>query len=155
MCGEHHSKVGRHPVNAGSSPHVRGTLQGRAIELHARGIIPACAGNTPTEMGTAERRRDLPRMCGEHARRAFRPAASSGSSPHVRGTHANLPSAFEVAGIIPACAGNTIRKHKILLSPWDHPRMCGEHLDNLEKLVKDAGSSPHVRGTPPFAVSRQ
>ena len=28
-----------------------------------------------------------------------------------------------------------------------HPRTCGEHLSDSEKLLLIAGSSPHVRGT--------
>ncbi len=34
---------------------------------------------------------------------------------------------FLGAGIIPACAGNTVRGHDLVVHHRDHPRVCGEH----------------------------
>ena len=31
--------------------------------------------------------------------------------------------------------------------PWDHPRICGEHLAVMVMLISISGSSPHMRGT--------
>ena len=86
-------------------------------------------------------------MCGEHAFEKTTTKAAAGSSPHVRGTPVVSGHAECVAGIIPACAGNTLSGQKLPAVDRDHPRMCGEHF----KLLKDGrvheGSSPHVRGT--------
>ena len=46
MCGEHALMASKMPVNAGSSPHVRGALLSCLRVVHRRGIIPACAGST-------------------------------------------------------------------------------------------------------------
>ena len=46
MCGEHQIMQIHMPVGAGSSPHVRGTLNVSDEELYRWRIIPACAGNT-------------------------------------------------------------------------------------------------------------
>ena len=30
---------------------------------------------------------------------------------------------------------------------WDHPRICGEHMEPNNEILKYPGSSPHMRGT--------
>ena len=32
--------------------------------------------------------------------------------------------------------------------PWDHPRTCGENIDNSQLIVLALGSPPHLRGKP-------
>ena len=139
----------RGPTGCGSSPRVRGTLRG----AHRRGksgrFIPARAGNTNTPLARAPICPVHPRACGEHERCAsaapvrgwFIPARAgntwrlsavtlyvSGSSPRVRGTHADVRT-------IPLAAV--------------HPRACGEHrVLLLVGLLVIGGSSPRVRGTP-------
>ena len=49
--------------------------------------------------------------------------------------------------IIPACAGNTIREQDQFIQIPDHPRVCGEHIDESHISVSHCGSSPRVRGT--------
>ena len=56
-------------------------------------------------------------------------------------------------GIIPAYAGNTIHRLKILSLPWDHPRVCGEHQVVVVCLEWSGGSSPRMRGTPRRATA--
>ena len=167
MCGEHISTVGCHDVKAGSSPHVRGArglLLPRGIVL---GIIPACAGSTSYLAAIFHLPRDHPRMCGEHRNIIACICVSLGSSPHVRGAQKHCRHRRGVPGIIPVCAGSTIRfypecggngdhprmcgEHSLSLSTtqalrWDHPRMCGEHLCVSAVPLVSVGSSPHVRG---------
>ena len=71
----------------------------------------------------------------------------TGSSPRVRGTLLQCQRLDIRAGIIPACAGNTIAQYADMSATGDHPRVCGEH--NLAHVVTDLsqGSSPRVRGT--------
>ena len=65
----------------------------------------------------------------------------------MRGTHLALAAPALVAGIIPACAGNTIRRISQACFRRDHPRVCGEH-DLLNYVdARRLGSSPRVRGT--------
>ena len=46
----------------------------------------------------------------------------------MRGTLVGEHIAVDVAGIIPADAGNTYLAVKPDITPGDHPRGCGEHL---------------------------
>ena len=92
----------------GSSPHMRGALDGVAAAPAGVGIIPACAGSTSRTGCWTCPCWDHPRMCGEHREGTGVPSCRSGSSPHVRG-----------APGLRTCSSRCCR---------DHPRMCGEHL---------------------------
>ena len=66
MCGEHANSLTAAASAMGSSPHVRGTPVVDRAERSPYGIIPACAGNTPSGGIPGSIGRDHPRMCGEH-----------------------------------------------------------------------------------------
>ena len=85
-------------------------------------------------------------MCGEHDGVQAILTTDKGSSPHVRGARWLAPLRRISAGIIPACAGSTRWSHVIPSVVRDHPRMCGEHPKNTQKIDTPTGSSPHVRG---------
>ena len=87
ICGEHVLPPTLMLVADGSSPHMRGTLPApvrRAVSLR---FIPAYAGNTWQGSVISTLMPVHPRICGEHPKSASRRATSSGSSPHMRGTH--------------------------------------------------------------------
>ena len=90
------------------------------------GIIPAYAGNTG----------------GEGAGHGH----ASGSSPRMRGTHLVVREVVLMAGIIPAYAGNTWSWWCSASIPWDHPRVCGEHLGCLVGRVDGGGIIPAYAG---------
>ena len=136
----------------GSSPHVRGALVDGACLATVCGIIPACAGSTPSRCRRIILWRDHPRMCGEHAGCCITDHRSRGSSPHVRGALGALPLFGVWPGIIPACAGSTTLQRAFTSENGDHPRMCGEHLVFACPIANDWGSSPHVRGALPKRV---
>ena len=146
MCGEHISAKSFPVMSGGSSPHVRGARVRRNVGDVQRGIIPACAGSTIIRILNIMTFRDHPRMCGEHLATLDALVLSVGSSPHVRGAHRFLKVFSESCGIIPACAGST-KWDSYGINGWrDHPRMCGEHVDETTPDYSDVGSSPHVRG---------
>ena len=66
MCGEHELGDFAAFLDQGSSPHVRGALRQTQRQGQRPGIIPACAGSTAIGMERMSRKRDHPRMCGEH-----------------------------------------------------------------------------------------
>ena len=111
MCGEHALIGTKTSASLGSSPHVRGAPCRPSLILSVVGIIPACAGST--QSGTARHLfhgSDHPRMCGEHSSEIESVDESQGSSPHVRGALLQLVRKVHICGIIPACAGSTLRK---------------------------------------------
>ena len=110
MCGEHADRAGVGAVGAGSSPHVRGARNANAAESPSSGIIPACAGSTESTLKRLVIRGDHPRMCGEHVHVDALLRQGRGSSPHVRGAPGDGFAGFFRHGIIPACAGSTLRK---------------------------------------------
>ena len=127
MCGEHTDVRAVEAAHQGSSPHVRGALHDHRISILFLGIIPACAGSTPTATRPSREPRDHPRMCGEHLPDVSLAVPLPGSSPHVRGARPCLPLVAEPCGIIPACAGSTAPHGRTARPKRDHPRMCGEH----------------------------
>ena len=131
----------------GSSPHARGTPPRMITISTRRGIIPACAGNTPCVISRICVMRDHPRMRGEHLGRMNVAMCGQGSSPHARGTLALRGGLRHLAGIIPACAGNTRFASLAYWVPRDHPRMRGEHVGLWCADDTIRGSSPHARGT--------
>ena len=153
MCGEH-SWIGAGSSDpSGSSPRVRGTLDGFYNRLDNR-FIPACAGNNA--LGSS------PRVRGTSARPTL-PISAYRSSPRVRGTsqkHYGKPLDLR---FIPACAGNISPRSARPSAAPVHPRVCGEHQTNRHPAVHPrvcgehpkchilarlrVGSSPRVRGT--------
>ena len=126
MRGEHVTEHSSHMVRVGSSPHARGALVHGVGVRHVAGIIPACAGSTPTFLMWLRIIWDHPRMRGEHL---------------VKGLCDNLH-----VGIIPACAGSTPSTARSSPRPGDHPRMRGEHWSRISDVLWAMGSSPHARG---------
>ena len=85
-------------------------------------------------------------MCGEHWPCLPYSFSAAGSSPHVRGAPQPRAARQDRQGIIPACAGSTRWQVCLKARCWDHPRMCGEHVELEVILFCSSGSSPHVRG---------
>ena len=126
---------------------MRGTRTAHGRWLSGLGIIPAYAGNTLARNTMRPIRRDHPRVCGEHGNRRPREVSVWGSSPRMRGTPFDGSGGNGRPGIIPAYAGNTYRSAGSLPYPWDHPRVCGEHLIDTEDTRNAQGSSPRMWGT--------
>ncbi len=131
----------------GSSPPARGT-QKCAVDHNAwLGLIPACAGNTPSLPALSHQVAAHPRLRGEHLNTNTHLEAVQGSSPPARGTHKLAAKWLHNLGLIPACAGNTTCATSGGQTRAAHPRLRGEH--NIEERNQRdvAGSSPPARGT--------
>ena len=131
MRGEHRGWKFRRSKGLGSSPHARGTRVGSQCGEDLSGIIPAHAGNTTRATPTERDIGDHPRMRGEHIPPSLKSWMTLGSSPHARGTHHGRRRIGAHAGIIPACAGNTVRSACGHSTERDHPRMRGEHVRRI------------------------
>ena len=108
VCGEHMASQLKFALCSGSSPRMRGTRSVRYVCVQGAGIIPAYAGNTKRSVRLRPRRRDHPRVCGEHWLRGYLKKYEGGSSPRMRGTPSRALATSSSWGIIPAYAGNTI-----------------------------------------------
>ena len=131
MCGEHLVAIALSATWPGSSPHVRGAHIDTAAVDADFGIIPACAGSTEQYLRCVCVFWDHPRMCGEHVADILFFVDIQGSSPHVRGALPAGGGNSAIAGIIPACAGSTMRVAIPVRGNRDHPRMCGEHTSKI------------------------
>ncbi len=131
----------------GSSPRVRGSPKVDKVGLKKAGIIPAGAGLTGQLSDSQKFIRDHPRGCGAHQSRKSNSEKNRGSSPRVRGSHADDVAADKVAGIIPAGAGLTPAFDRLPRLGRDHPRGCGAHPISVAMRLMQLGSSPRVRGS--------
>ena len=126
---------------------MRGTRSKRIRIGGPPGIIPAYAGNTGLVHVRHSGNGDHPRVCGEHCGVCGAYFSCLGSSPRMRGTP-GVDGQWRVApGIIPAYAGNTPTFPWSTTAARDHPRVCGEHVQNALGRFNVAGSSPRMRGT--------
>ena len=89
-----------------------------------------------------------PRSRGEHTRNIHRMIAPLGSSPLARGTRLDSHIAANRAGLIPARAGNTVKRDPNPRVLRAHPRSRGEHTVLSPGKIPRRGSSPLARGTP-------
>ena len=136
------------PAITGSSPRARGALRPGLPQRLGQGIIPACAGSTYGISPILSPVWDHPRVRGEH-RGASRSGPSwKGSSPRARGARHAPTRQGRPGGIIPACAGSTMRSTRPARMSRDHPRVRGEHYMLVDQAEGKPGSSPRARGAP-------
>ncbi len=144
--GEHNQRAVSGASPWGPSPRARGAPR---VEGHlglAAGTIPACAGSTGDRSTVSVRRRDHPRVRGEHTVRATISSPSLGPSPRARGARFCGVGEQVGTGTIPACAGSTRAGCARAGRGWDHPRVRGEHLERFRGVVHVPGPSPRARG---------
>ena len=72
----------------------------------------------------------------------------------MRGALERKLGSDDYIGIIPADAGSTTPEKLHLDGKQDHPRRCGEHLEDHESGVAGRGSSPQMRGAPWYRIAR-
>ena len=131
----------------GSSPHTRGTRYCTNNECETFRFIPAYAGNEQTVRVARLTWPVHPRIRGERSQRAPRTLATSGSSPHTRGTIPAPPPPSTRSRFIPAYAGNAPFGGSSTGEKAVHPRIRGERTGGQTALPSIIGSSPHTRGT--------
>ena len=130
----------------GSSPLARGLHGERAGDDLARGIIPARAGFTTSNLKETQNTEDHPRSRGVYLAANPYSAAPGGSSPLARGLHREGLTRLFRGGIIPARAGFTPgHPHDDETMP-DHPRSRGVYRPTEIEVKYCEGSSPLARG---------
>ena len=146
MRGENYAESSPLAGSGGSSPHARGKLNLHTCGKITEGLIPACAGKTSRSSASCLACWAHPRMRGENFFDEAEMVVSEGSSPHARGKRCAHVVAVPHVGLIPACAGKTMRCISGPFPWWAHPRMRGENIVDGEVVGRKEGSSPHARG---------
>ena len=131
----------------GSPPLARGTGTQPPRKPGARGITPACAGNSSRPSPATTASRDHPRLRGEQNPELVNNNLDLGSPPLARGTVPLHVFAAGTARITPACAGNSRPSTATSSSEWDHPRLRGEQIPTSAVGNGEKGSPPLARGT--------
>ena len=130
----------------GSSPLARGLPLQAHVALPRRGIIPACAGFTCRARPGCPWNWDHPRLRGVYNSTRSITAMDLGSSPLARGLRILLGGGAGSRGIIPACAGFTIKIASAIRNDADHPRLRGVYAIRQIDAEARPGSSPLARG---------
>lgn len=98
------------PWGSSSSPLARGILNRCVCKSYISRIIPAYAGNTKSDKYCQNLYWDHPRLCGEYLLSPSIWCVMLGSSSLVRGIRGRNDTKGLLDRIIPACAGNTLKK---------------------------------------------
>ena len=114
-------------IRRGSPPLARGILMYIAPNTVAKGITPACAGNTVPATVSLQAVRDHPRLRGEYFAVYGRVEKIVGSPPLARGIRSLIKFIPSLMRITPACAGNTSALITLSCRSKDHPRLRGEY----------------------------
>ena len=130
----------------GSPPRVRGKVFLQSFPFPHIRITPACAGKRYLRPPAPILIQDHPRVCGEKTAQIAEILNLPGSPPRVRGKVCTHLWTVERDRITPACAGKSSRHPVLLLQPEDHPRVCGEKYNFINRNPPKHGSPPRVRG---------
>ena len=175
MRGEHHLLVGAHDGGDGIIPACAGSTGTSVTPISSScWIIPACAGSTQCSSNAMSAGQgSSPHARGAPSRRPTGHACP-GDHPRMRGEHDPLDLVLdEVPGIIPACAGSTVKPAACTASPVgssphargalathllsgaqgrDHPRMRGEHVRLYDAVADSLGIIPACAGSTVFQL---
>ena len=145
-CGENGDIIPRTASTKGSPPRMRGKHHiYNVVRLQIR-ITPAHAGKTGQSAILQKPKRDHPRACGENRSRAWKRKRKRGSPPRMRGKPVPLYQPNADRGITPAHAGKTCSQGRRAQCSRDHPRACGENVDDVLAKGGQQGSPPRMRG---------
>ena len=144
--GENSDRAVPEGPERGSSPLTRGKPACLAGAISATRLIPAHAGKTPTLVYESASARAHPRSRGENGALNLVALAAVGSSPLTRGKPSPGIRRSVRAGLIPAHAGKTRFRTRMLGCRGAHPRSRGENYLPFSPAKKGPGSSPLTRG---------
>ena len=125
---------------------MRGKLLFRASLTAPFRNIPAHAGKTIFRSSLQDFSREHPRACGENYRATGKSASTAGTSPRMRGKLDFPGDPIIWLGNIPAHAGKTPARCRLIAHAAEHPRACGENWPSISPSGRLHGTSPRMRG---------
>ena len=148
VCGENHFSQTSCPYQLGTSPRMRGKHHRMVWTVDDLRNIPAYAGKTRRGINSSVVCEEHPRVCGENLRDWGTATDSPGTSPRMRGKLTANRAGRNDRRNIPAYAGKTLgfRANSQPTGTPEHPRVCGENVTGVQKLLNDSGTSPRMRG---------
>ena len=108
--------------------------------------IPAYAGKTAAGQQERAKAAEHPRVCGENWCHGRRVAVTIGTSPRMRGKPTAPVRLVLSRRNIPAYAGKTVTLMGDVITPPEHPRVCGENAIIALVYAVAHGTSPRMRG---------
>ena len=148
VCGENQSEMSEKKFHSGTSPRMRGKQALTCTSIQELRNIPAYAGKTPVGSQAAPTHAEHPRVCGENSSALFKASSFFGTSPRMRGKHnPTILVGFESRNI-PAYAGKTEWSDLPDFQGREHPRVCGENVNEPATRQPVLGTSPRMRGKP-------
>ena len=130
VCGGNRTRRKEYKRRYGPSPRVRGKPPYERLPESNMRSIPACAGETHSQISMRVSIWVHPRVCGGNAcscRLVFR---YTGPSPRVRGKRVRTPADRLPRWSIPACAGETRSSPPQAGHGPVHPRVCGGNAES-------------------------
>ena len=125
VCGATTARTLKVYAVPGLSPRVRGNRDQHDRHGQLRRSIPACAGQPRLQGLWAPAPWVYPRVCGATLKSFSVVCSVRGLSPRVRGNLIGVVGYVDIAGSIPACAGQP----RTIASTWSllrvYPRVCG------------------------------
>ena len=146
VCGGNPRRWSARCRRPGLSPRVWGKPLRIGVGRRRAGSIPACAGETARRIPAPPQAEVYPRVCGGNDVLRSSGRQAKGLSPRVRGKLTGLSEDYQRLGSIPACAGETDRKHRSCRKGQVYPRVCGGNGAGDFRRSGIQGLSPRVRG---------
>ena len=133
-------------LKTGTSPRMRGKHPGHTRGSVTYGNIPAYAGKTNASPHQQSSQPEHPRVCGENLQEKIPRLHREGTSPRMRGKLPPTPRGIDHLRNIPAYAGKTASRTVRVVSPKEHPRVCGENNVNPVTLIEPNRNIPAYAG---------
>ena len=132
-------------------------MRGRPLQIkdgyNRDGNTPAYAGKTEHVQRDARHERKHPRVCGEDKQPLFTVLPHKETPPRMRGRPSCNCLPQRSQGNTPAYAGKTFMQLLTTTITGKHPRVCGEDLSPLIKVLPVMETPPRMRGR--LAMYRQ
>ena len=125
---------------------MRGKVFMRIIDSDGEGITPAYAGKRIPCPRSRSCEQDHPRLCGEKSECRCPLDSRQGSPPPMRGKAHGCHLFPPLFWITPAYAGKSVYADFGRVRRGDHPRLCGEKIEERNPSDYVLGSPPPMRG---------